>query len=88
MFPLWRHVLNVFGVEITETVGLGYVNVHISEMDFFGEGFIVEGGKVVGKAAVLDVEEHRLEYTKGPRPGGYLRISSHTFFVVLTFIAA
>lgn len=73
IIPSWQQILNVFGVEMTEKVAHGCdVNVHISDLGFFGEGFITEGGTVVGKTALIEVEERRLKYTEGTLPHGYV----------------
>jgi hypothetical protein len=72
MFPLWQQVLSLFGVEISETCHVECVDLQIPDLDFFGEGLIIESGKIVGKAAIIDIDDEHLESTDGTLPLGYV----------------
>jgi len=68
MFSLWQQILAVFGVEISDTCHVECLDEYVPDLEFFGEGLIIEGGIIVGKAAIIDVEEGQLEDTKGTLP--------------------
>jgi len=70
MIPLWEQVLALFGVEISDTCQAGCFHVRIPALDLFGEGLIIEGRRIVGKAAIIDVDVNALESTGGELPYG------------------
>ena len=74
MFPLWQQVLALFGVEISDTGHVECLDVQIPDLGYFGEGLIIESGKIVGKTAIIDIDDERLEYTNGILPLGYVAV--------------
>ena len=56
--------------------------MHIPSLDFFGEGLIIEGRKIVGKAAIIDVDVNQLESTEGILPSGYVPNPLHSIPVL------
>ena len=84
MSSVWQQFLALFGIEILGGCNVEYFDGYFADLILFGEGLIIESGIIVGKAAIIDVEEEQLEDTKGTLPHSYVVPNSNIFHRILT----